>query len=557
MLTTIFGWMVGRQWTVLSFGLVTHSLSISKLKASTSLVGPETIEMLSPWKFSQLYSVRASPCEASSETDSTFDMTTYDAIHQIPWLIVGGGIHGVHIATRLLGKGPVEKKDICIIDDNPELLHKWKTRTAATGMTYLRSSAGYHLDLEEHSLRHQYGSTPKDYNRPKKKKRRKQKQKKRKQQNDNIFSNDYERPRLDIFNHHCDKVIDKYQLNDIHLQGTVIGIEPHDDHVRVVVAPMKSEMSKKVMYIVENVVLALGNDCPSYPDWVHSDDVKEGLISHLLDENVNRDAIDSRKSLEGIASPSASNTSRKVNSVAVIGGGISAAHKVLEMVRKRNHAVNNDGDNTYNGSIRLLCRHSLREQQFDTHQDWMMDEAACKRSLESGGYGKPSRQRAFSLTSCMTERRQIIQKERIPGTITPEINRGKNGLRYAIADGDVIWSQAEVLSCTRHTLVIDNGFHCTTLELELSNGEKVNVDKVLLATGFGKGLPGGNLIKSDLVEQAGLMVSRDGFPIVDENLSWHQRIYVAGALAELELGPSARNIAGARLAAERITSALI
>ena len=29
-------------------------------------------------------------------------------------------------------------------------------------------------------------------------------------------------------------------------------------------------------------------------------------------------------------------------------------------------------------------------------------------------------------------------------------------------------------------------------------------------------------------------------------------LYVAGALAELELGPSARNIAGARLAAERI-----
>ena len=29
-------------------------------------------------------------------------------------------------------------------------------------------------------------------------------------------------------------------------------------------------------------------------------------------------------------------------------------------------------------------------------------------------------------------------------------------------------------------------------------------------------------------------------------------VYVAGALAELELGPSARNIAGARLAAERI-----
>jgi len=48
-----------------------------------------------------------------------------------------------------------------------------------------------------------------------------------------------------------------------------------------------------------------------------------------------------------------------------------------------------------------------------------------------------------------------------------------------------------------------------------------------------------------------------GFPIVDKNLSWGDsgRIYVSGALAELEIGPSARNIAGARLAAERIVQA--
>ena len=41
---------------------------------------------------------------------------------------------------------------------------------------------------------------------------------------------------------------------------------------------------------------------------------------------------------------------------------------------------------------------------------------------------------------------------------------------------------------------------------------------------------------------------------MDENHSWgsSRRIYVSGALADLELGPSARNIAGVRLAAERI-----
>ncbi len=82
---------------------------------------------------------------------------------------------------------------------------------------------------------------------------------------------------------------------------------------------------------------------------------------------------------------------------------------------------------------------------------------------------------------------------------------------------------------------------------------KCNYDEVFLATGFKSGLPGGALIRRDLVEQSGLKISDYcGFPIVSFDLKWHPRISVSGALAELELGPSARNIAGARLAAERI-----
>jgi hypothetical protein len=43
-----------------------------------------------------------------------------------------------------------------------------------------------------------------------------------------------------------------------------------------------------------------------------------------------------------------------------------------------------------------------------------------------------------------------------------------------------------------------------------------------------------------------------GYPIVDKALRWHPRIHVTGPLAELELGPAARNIVGARMTAERL-----
>ena len=118
---------------------------------------------------------------------------------RVPWLIVGGGIHGVHIATRLLGGGVTT--ELCIVDPEQALLSKWKNRTASTGMDYLRSSAGYHLDLSENSLR-KFGKGATSSS-----------------SSATLFSNDYEQPRLDLFNQHCDAIIAGHQLDKRHIQG--------------------------------------------------------------------------------------------------------------------------------------------------------------------------------------------------------------------------------------------------------------------------------------------------------------------------------------------------
>ena len=55
---------------------------------------------------------------------------------------MGGGLHGVHVALRLLES--TTDNDIVIVDLAPDLLAMWKTRTAATGMRYLRSAATFH-----------------------------------------------------------------------------------------------------------------------------------------------------------------------------------------------------------------------------------------------------------------------------------------------------------------------------------------------------------------------------------------------------------------------------
>lgn len=58
-----------------------------------------------------------------------------------------------------------------------------------------------------------------------------------------------------------------------------------------------------------------------------------------------------------------------------------------------------------------------------------------------------------------------------------------------------------------------------------------------------------------LVATASLPCASCGYPIVDSALRWHPWVYVTGRLAELELGPTARNIAGARRAGDRLVDA--
>ena len=87
--------------------------------------------------------------------------------------------------------------------------------------------------------------------------------------------------------------------------------------------------------------------------------------------------------------------------------------------------------------------------------------------------------------------------------------------------------------------------------LEMNDGSVLQVHRILLATGFAPNRPGGKFV-DQLIEAASLPCSECGYPIVDETLCWHPGIYVSGPLAELEIGPSSRNISGARRAAKRI-----
>jgi len=132
----------------------------------------------------------------------------------------------------------------------------------------------------------------------------------------------------------------------------------------------------------------------------------------------------------------------------------------------------------------------------------------------------------------MPARRKEIGAARQPGTLPRDVYRGVTrhpGIRVV---------NATVIGQT------DSGLY-------LSDGRALAVDRVVLATGLGAERPGGALV-SDAIAGMDLPVDDDGWPLPAPDLQWRPGLHVCGGLAELELGPAAPNIAGARMAGRRL-----
>ncbi len=381
------------------------------------------------------------------------------------WLIVGGGIHGVHIAARLLSDAGVAPEQLLIVDPGERLLERWRDCTQITGMRHLRSPSVHHLDLDPWALQRFAG----------KKKNRKR----------GLFAPPYDRPALKLFNAHCDRVISDLQLDDLHLRARVVDLRLDCDSV-------KATLSTGEEVEALHVVLALGAaEHTERPHWAPQGDPR---VQHIFE-------------------PGFDGWPTKRETVAVVGGGISAGQVAIRL-SKEGHDVH------------LVSRHSLRKHQFDSDPGWL----------------GPKFMESFDRERDVDRRRELITVARHRGSVPEDVARN---LRRAIKAEKVNWHEDEVAHLDPED---------TSLKLHLRSGGVFQVERVLLATGFRPSRPGGSLI-DNLAGAASLPCASCGYPIVDKALRWHPRVYVSGPLAELELGPAARNIAGARRAAERMVQA--
>ncbi|PDW00561.1 FAD/NAD(P)-binding protein [Candidatus Chloroploca asiatica] len=398
----------------------------------------------------------------------------------LDWLIIGGGLHGTHLALVLTARAGVAAERLRILDPHAHLLAHWDRCTSAPGMTYLRSTLVHHLALDPHDLWHFA---------------------RRRGVQTTQFRGPYRRPALALFRDHCAHLIKQHGLDQMHLQGRATGLKRTAQGWHV--ATNQGSLAAR------HVLLALSTgEQPRWPEWAQALRAAGASVRHLYEPDacdpspVSREDAASSESLWANGNPG--------DHTVVIGGGISAAQVAVALAQATP------------GRVTLLMRHALRIEAFDSPPGWV----------------GPKELRGFHDEPDVCRRRALITGARRPGSMPDDVARA---LRRAERRGWLRIMHGEV----GEARVEPDG----TTSLELPN-LTLHTHHVLLATGFAPHRPGGAWL-DEAIATYELPTAPCGYPCVSPSLVWAPGLYVTGALAELELGPVARNIAGARHAGAR------
>ncbi|MES3160862.1 MAG: FAD/NAD(P)-binding protein [Halorubrum sp.] len=192
--------------------------------------------------------------------------------------IVGGGVHGVHIAVRLLQMEVVQPHELRIVDPDG-LLDALRRKCRQCGMESFRSPHVHHVDADPFSLR----TFARAHGRE-----------------DELreSAGGGDRPTVPLFFDHADRVCTEYDLDRRHVTARVTAVDPRDSTVEVT--------TTRGRFSTDWCILAVGHGSAfTEPTWMN--DRSSDAISHVWERSFDPAAIDT-----GAA-------------VGVVGGGVTAA----------------------------------------------------------------------------------------------------------------------------------------------------------------------------------------------------------------------------------------
>ncbi len=320
----------------------------------------------------------------------------------------------------------------------------------------------------------------------------------------------YDLPGTQLFQNFCQEVIRRWQLQNCVYPAQVVCIEPVQGDRR---PRFCLELSNGQRVMARRVVVANGGGKPRQPDWV-----EQIPKNYPGDRLLHSHQVD----LRGLQ--------LRGERILIVGGGLTSGHLAVGAIQR-------------GAQVLLMSRRQLYEKLFDADPGWL----------------GPKYLKDFWAESDWSTRWQMIQQARNGGSMTPAM---MTRLRRLRRDGQVAFyeqcqvSQARWMGDAPSEELRSNHWQiCCTNSAVHDCLQHQRIDRIWLATGSQLDMAQHPLLTPML--EAFPIEMTNGLPVIDEQLRWGGcELFIMGGFASLRVGPTARNLSGARMASDRIVPAL-
>jgi hypothetical protein len=312
----------------------------------------------------------------------------------------------------------------------------------------------------------------------------------------NEFFPPYDLPGTRLFNDFCEDIIRRWDLENIVRGEKITRIQPLNNPFA---SRFRLWLGSGKSILARRVVLATSSSQLQIPNWVNEikNNYREDKLchSHLID--LRQLYLADEK-------------------VLIIGGGLTSGHLAV-------------GAMCRGAEVQISMRRQLQEKIFDADAGWL----------------GPKYLKGFFAESNFEKRFEMIQQARNGGSMTPEM---VTQLRRQTHNGK--------LRIQENMQVIEAKWTDNQWLVKFSDGKQGQFHRIWLSTGTRFDVNSEPLLKEVL--QAYPIPVINGLPVLDNNLRWRGcSLFIMGGLAALQIGPTARNLSGARMASDKMLKAII
>jgi cation diffusion facilitator CzcD-associated flavoprotein CzcO len=310
--------------------------------------------------------------------------------------------------------------------------------------------------------------------------------------------NPYDLPGTQIFQDFCAELVQRWQLAAKVYAASVVHLEILERGYQLWLGNGKSITARRV-------VLAHRGGTPYWPNWAIA--AQSDLVDSSQHQLSQRLQHSSQIDLCQVQAPG--------ERILIIGGGLTSGHLAI-------------GAMAAGAQVTMMHRREFYAKLFDADPGWL----------------GPKYLKGFEANKDWTERAEIVKNARNGGSLTPAI---MNQLRSAEKTGKLSFSEncevRQAIWQNHHWLVICH------------DGKQLEFDRLWLATGTQLHASMEPLLSELQATYPTEIIG--GLPTLEDHLRWpRSQVFIMGGLAALRVGPTARNLSGARMASQRIVPAL-